>query len=348
VLTAFNARSWKFLLGLILLLSLSNVTATTLNIFAWGSEVPDSLIQKFERQTGIKINFSTYDSNEAMLAKLDFSNDYDVIIPSSNAVARLIEMQRLAKLDKAQLPNFKNINPIFLHQSYDPKSEYAIPFLWGGTGLFTSLPTLKSRTSVSWNVLWSINYRNKLLILDDPREVFAMVLISMGYSANDSELTHLKQAYVKLKKLGPNIKLFSSNTVKNVIVDGDAKLGMAWSGDIQAVNRDGTDIKLFYPEQGFAIGIDCFSILKSAPHKKAAHKFLNFMMEPDHAKRASLFSGFPTANLAAFKLMPPEIRNSKTIYPSDDILKKGQVLSFIGNKPLKTMLEYWQKFKLSL
>lgn len=318
-----------------------------LNIFAWGGEIPQNLIDEFERTEKIKVNFSSFESNETLLAKLDSSNDYDVILPSSNIVDRLRKEGKLQILPKSKIPHLTNINPVFSGRNYDPESNYSVPFIWGATGLFinhnSSLPTPKK-----WNDLWQDEYKGKLLLLDDPREVFSIALISLGYSINDRSPLHIKQAYEKLKLLLPNIKLFSTNTVKSVVLDEDAKVGMIWNGDFFKVSQELTGIDFIYPKEGFLIWVDCFAVLKQASHKNSAYKFINFMLKSESGSKASVSSGFATANQSAYQQLPTKLKHSPLIYPSKEVAKRGETLTYIGNKANTNIIKYWQKLKLLL
>ncbi len=317
------------------------------NVYTWSGVIPAATIQQFEKETGIKVNFSTYDSNEVMYAKLRASNNagYDVIEPSSYYIDRMRRQNMLEKLDKTKLSNFKNINPEFLNQTYDPQSNYSIPFIWGITGIFLNKDYITPNGISRWSDLWNKKYLNQLMLLDDSREVFSMALRVLGYSVNDNDPEHIKQAYIKLKELLPNIKMFSS-AVLSILIDEDATVGMAWNGDSYKANKENTQIKFIYPKDGFVIWVDNFSIPKNAPHRDNAYKFLNFMLRADVAKAIVLDNNFPTANLAAQKLLPNDIRNNPTIYPSRDVLRRGEFQTDVGDNALALYEKYWEQLKI--
>lgn len=335
----------KKLLWLCCLLPLSCFAQKTLNLYVWGGEIPLSLIKKFEDETHIEVNFSTFDSNEALYAKLKTNNDYDVVLPSSYLVGKLIKNDFLKPIDKSKLPNIKNISPAFLGMNFDRTNSYAIPFTWGATGIFHN--KLYSGRPQHWQELWQVKFKDRLLMIDDAREVFAIALLSLGYSPNDTEPKHLKEAYEKLIKIQPNIKLLSSNTIQGLIVDEEATLGFAWNGDIFKVLGENKNIDFFLPEEGFAMWIDCLAILKNAPHPVEAHQFINFMLDGKNAAKAIISESMSSPNLAAKQYLPKKILESKIMYPDPDTIRKGTVLADLGPKATKIMLEYWQKFKLS-
>ncbi len=319
-----------------------------LNIYAWSGVIPDFIIQRFEKETGIKVNFSTYDSNEAMYAKLRAAKNagYDLIEPSTYYIDRMRRQGMLEKLDKSKLPNFKNLNPEFLNQSYDPQSDYSIPFIWGVTGIFVNTTYVKKDSIHKWIDLWDKKYEDQLMFLNDSREVFSVALRVLGFSGNDSNPDHIEKAYLKLKDLMPNVKLFNSDAVISIFIDEDAYVGMAWNGDLFKAKKENPALDFIYPEDGFVIWVDNLAMPKDPPHKENALKFLNFILRADIDRDVALDNNYPTANLAAQKLLPKEVRESPIVYPSEEILKRGEFQSDIGDNALAIYEKYWEKLKM--
>ncbi len=319
------------------------------NVYAWTGEISDTLVKQFEKETGIKVNFSTYQSNEIMFAKIRASSSasYDVIMPSSYFVDRMRKLNMLAELDMSKLPNWKNLNPEFLHPLYDPESKYSAPFIWGVTGIFVNSRYVDMKKIHRWDDLWNPRYANQLLMLDDTRELFSMALITLGYSSNDTNPEHIKQAFEKLKLLMKNVKVFSSETVISIIVDEDAMLGMSWNGDAYKASRENKTIQFIYPDDGFAIWVDNFAIPKGARHIDEAHAFINFMLRAESGKETAMLMNYPIANLAGQKLLPPEIRQNTVIYPPKSVLKRGQFQQDLGEETMNLYEKYWEELKMS-
>ncbi|HSW93322.1 MAG TPA: spermidine/putrescine ABC transporter substrate-binding protein [Gammaproteobacteria bacterium] len=321
-----------------------------LNLYTWSGVIPESIIQQFEKETGIKVNFSTYDSNETMYAKLKATTDggsgYDVIEPSSYYIDRMGRQGMLEKLDKSKLSHFKNEDPAFLNQSYDPHNRFSVPFIWGVTGIFQDTNEFSQNRVTGWADLWDKKYDNQLMLLDDSREVFAMALLALGYSINDANPEHIKQAYLKLKELSQNVKVFKSDGVITILIDEDVGMGMAWNGDVYKAKKENPLLDFIFPKEGFVIWVDSFAIPLNAPHRENAHRFLNFMMRADIAKMASLANDYPTTNLAAKKLLPKEIRDNPIIYPSHAVLQRGQYQTDIPDEALELYERYWEKLKM--
>jgi len=319
-----------------------------INVYTWSQEIPSFVIQQFEKETGIKVNYSSFDSNEVMYNKLRATKNagYDLVEPSSYYVDRMRHQGMLEKLDRTKLNNFKNLDPVFLNQEYDPQSEFSVPFIWGITGIFLNKDYFAASGIDSWNNLVDKKYLNQLMFLDDSREVFSMALIMLGYSINDTNPEHIRQAYKKLKSLMPNVKLFNSDAIISFLIDEDATVGMAWNGDLFKAKLENSKLHFVYPKDGFEIWVDNFAILKNAPHKENAYKFLDFLMRAEIAKAVSMNINYATANLAAKNMMPAEIRNNPALYPSADVLRHGEFEKDIGDQTYMLFEKYWEQLKI--
>jgi spermidine/putrescine transport system substrate-binding protein len=318
------------------------------NVYTWSEEIPHFIIVQFEKETGIKVNCSTFDSNEIMYAKLRAAKNpgYDLIEPSSYYIDRMRHQGMLAKLTREKLPNYHNIDPDFLDKPYDPRSDYSVPFIWGITGIFVNKDYFNSGTLQGWNSLGDKKYLNQLMLLDDAREVFSVALLMLGYSINDNNPEHIKQAYLKLKTLMPNVKLFNSDAIISILIDEDATVGMSWNGDLVKAGVENNKLSFVYPKDGFEIWVDNFAVLKDAPHPDNAYKFLNFLMRPEIAKAVSMSINYSTANLAARKLMPIEVRNNPALYPPREVLAHGEFETDIGDTAFSLFEKYWEQLKI--
>lgn len=317
------------------------------NVFTWAEEIPHAVIEQFERETGIKVRYSTFDTNEAMFSKLRATKNsgYDLIEPSSYYIDRMRKQNLLEKLDKSKLSNYKHLDPFFLNQAYDPHSEYSIPFIWGITGIFINKNYFPG-TIADWDQLADKKYLNQLMLLDDSREVFSMAMHMLSYSINDNNPDHIRKAYLKIKELMPNIRLFNSDAVISILIDEDASVGMSWNGDLFKAYQENPNLTFVFPKDGFEIWVDNFAILKNAPHRENAYLFLNFLMRPDIAKAVSLNINYSTANLTARNLMPSYIRNNPVLYPSAEVLQHGEFQTDLGEKAMALYEKYWEQLKI--
>jgi spermidine/putrescine transport system substrate-binding protein len=340
----------RFILACVLLIFsfATRADENILNIYAWFEVIPDTVIQQFEKETGIKVNFSTYESNEVLYAKLRTQKHayYDIIEPTCDYTDRMHRQGMLTALDKSKLPNMKNLNPWLLNKAYDPHNQYSIPLMWGVTGIFYNKTAYSSDKITRWSDLWDTQFHNQLLLLDDPRDVFGMALISLGYSVNDENPAHIQQAYLQLKKLLPNIKTFN-NTIAATAIDEDASVGISWNGDLLKARQENANLGFIYPKDGFLVWVDTLAIPANAPHLANAYKFLNFIMRPDIAKTITLYTQYATANKTAQKLLPDNIKNDPTVYPSEKTLRAAQFQTGLSNEATTLYEKYWELLKTS-
>lgn len=321
----------------------------TLNIYVWYGEIPQSVIEKFEKETGIHVNYADYGANSVLYAKLeaDPKAGYDIVEPSSYFLSRMRDVGMLQPIDKAKLPNFKYIDKTFQNPSYDPHDAYSIPWMWGVTGIFVNKQFFNPDEITSWKDFWNKKYYNKIMLLNSAREVFSVGLITLGLSPNSNNPADIKAAYNNLLNLMPNIKLFNSDAIPSIFIDADATIGMAWNGDIYRAEQENPNLRFIFPKDGFVIWVDCLAIPKNAPHLANAYKFLNFLMEPENSSKVTLRYGYATANSEAKKYLPKAMQDSSTIFPSDATLSRGKFQANIDDKALETYAKYWELLKLN-
>lgn len=338
-----------YMLLCLIMLVCANVYAkeNILNIYAWSEEIPDQVIEQFEKETGIHVNYATFDNTEIMYTKLRTNpKGYDLAEPSTYYIERMYKQNMLEKLKKSKLSNYHNIDPFFLNRAYDPHSTYSIPLTWGTTGIFYNKDYFNETDVTRWADLYQAKFSNKLLLLDEIHSVFSSSLSMLGYSINDKNPEHLHAAYLRLRQLRPNIRLFNSDAVISILIDEDATIGMAWSGDVYTAQKENPKLAYAYPTDGFEIWVDHFVLLKSAPHRENAYRFLNFLLRPDIAKAISLNTNYSTANLTAKNMMPEAVRNNPILYPSYDILRRGEFQSDNGEAASALLEKYWEWLKM--
>lgn len=317
------------------------------NVYNWSNYISADVLKAFTRETGIKVNYATYDSNETMYAKLKANpnSGYDIVVPSTYFLDRMRKQEMLQPLDKTKLSNFKYLNPALLNKAYDPDNRYSVPYFWSATGIAVNVRYHSAAKIQNWADFWKPEYRNQLILLDDMHEVFSIALMVLGYSPNDTNADHIRQAYLKLKQLMPNIRLFNVDGVKSLFIDEDLVLGMGWNGDIYQAAQENSAIQFVYPKDGFIISIDSMAIPIGATHLSNAYRFINFILRPDIAKKISLATGFASPNAAAVKLMPKAILANPMIYPSKMLLKRSRVQADAGDAEI-IYQKYWELLKV--
>ena len=315
-------------------------------VFNWTEYIDPGVLKQFEKETGIKVRYSTYDSNEAMFAKLKLVQKagYDVAFPSTYYVERMRKQGLIQPLNKAKLPNLKNLNPKLMNQAYDPGNAYSIPYMWGSSAIGINRKVVDPKTITSWNDLWNPKYKGKVLLMDDVREVFAMALRSLGYSGNTTNKDEIKKAYDKLLKLKPSVKVFNSDSPSQPFLNNEVIIGQIWGGAVYLANQENPDIVMVYPREGAIFWADNMVIPKSARSVDNAHRFIDFMCRPDVAKKNCEFIGYATANLKAQQTLDAKTKNHKAVYPDDADLKKGEFQADVGDA-IVTYEKYWEMLK---
>lgn len=327
----------------------TSTDAITLNLYNWSEYMPQEILDGFKNETGISVHYTTFDSNEAMYAKLkslDDSSQYDIAIPSTYYVEKMAKEGLLQALDRSKLSHFSNLDTSFTNTKADPENKYSIPYMWGSTGLAINGDVIDPASVNSWNDLWRPDYKNQVMLMDDMREVFGMALLTLGYSGNSSNPEEIKAAYEKLITIMPNVKTFHSDATRIPYSEGETNIGMMWNGEAVMANNEGlTSLVYKYPTEGALLWMDNFVIPKNAKQVDAAHQFIDYLLRPENAKIVSEESGYASPNLAARELMAENVRNNATIYPAKDILAKAEFQEDVGDDALQVYQQYWDRLK---
>ncbi|PPI86831.1 spermidine/putrescine ABC transporter substrate-binding protein PotD [Candidatus Pantoea edessiphila] len=326
----------QFFIGILLMLFTTVQAQSPNNVlyfYNWTEYVPSGLLEQFTKETGIKVIYSTYESNEIMYSKLKTwkNGSYDLVVPSSYFVAKMRKEKMLQKIDKIALTNFKNLDPNLLNKPFDPNNNYSIPYIWGATVIGVNSDEINPKSITSWADLWKPQYKKSLLLIDDAREVFQIALRKLGYSGNTRDLKQIKTAYEELKKLMPNIVAFNSDNPGNPYMQGDVLLGMVWNGSAYVARQSGAPLETIWPKEGGIFWMDNLSIPIHAKNIKGALKLINFLLRPEIAAKVSISIGYPTANKEAKKFLPKKITNNTLLYPPNDILQKGEWQNDVGD-----------------
>ncbi len=316
-----------------------------LNIFIWSSYLPDEVIAKFTERTGIKVQYDTYDSNEALEAKLQSGvADYDLVVPSDYMVRRLIKQGLLQEIDHARIANLKNFDPRFLNKDFDPGNKYSLPYFWGTTGLGYNKEAV-SAPADSWGLVFDEKYKGRILMLDDMRECFAVALKYLGKSLNERDPAVLQQAAELLKKQKPLVKTYNSGDFANILASGDVDLAHGYNGQIAEVVKN-SDGKLGYvvPKEGGTFWMDNVCIPAKARNADNAYLFLDFILEPEIGGEIVNGVSYASANAAARPFINPEILDDQAIYPGDDVISRCEFIEDIGDANM-VLDKYWTEIK---
>ena len=315
-------------------------------VFNWSQYIDPAVLELFQKETGIEVKYSTFESNEAMFAKLKIlkKNGYDVAFPSTYFVERMSRLGMLKPLDRTKLPNMKNLNQGLLDKPYDPDNAYSVPYLWGSSAIGVNAKVVDPAAVTSWDDLWNPDYKGKVLLMDDVRDVFAMSLRSLGYSGNETDPARLKEAYEKLLKLIPSVKVFNSDSPKQPFLNNEVVIGQIWGGEVYQANEENPDIKYIYPKEGATFWADNMVIPASTRNIDNAHAFIDFMCRPDIAKMNCEYVGYATANAKAQEMLDKKTRTHKAVYPDKADLDRGEFQTDVGDA-IMVYEKYWEMLK---
>lgn len=318
----------------------------TLNLFIWTEYIPDSVIQGFEKETGIKVQMQTYSNNEEMLAKVKGSSagTYDIVCPSDYMVENMISQDLLLNLDQTKLTNYKNLDAAYLNKSFDPENKHSIPYL-GGAGVIVYNKSLVPAGAdfTTYGELFKSDYDNSLVVLDDFRAIIGITSLSMGYDMNETDETKLKEINEKLLTLKPNIKSLDSDSPKTLMITEETKAGLFWSGEAAIALDENENLAVAYPKEGMYLFLDNLCITKDAKNAENAYKFLDYVLKAETNKEIVTEFPYLNPNTAGTALMGEDYRNNPAINIPAEEISKGKYVQNIG-KTVDTYSEMWAEF----
>ncbi|MGL4225611.1 polyamine ABC transporter substrate-binding protein [Vibrio misgurnus] len=317
-----------------------------LNVYAWGGYLPEQSLTAFQQQEGVTINYSTFENNESMYTKLKLlkGTGYDVVFASAYFIEKMAREGLLAKIDHAQIPHMQDTLPALLGLAHDPDNTYSLPYIWGITGLYYNSAMLPNGIT-RWADLWDKQYQQQVMLIDDMRDVFGMALKLNGFSVNSRNEAEIEQAYQSLLALRNNILLYNSDAPHVPYVSGEATLGMQWNGNAYQGQVEMPELKFVMPEEGAVLWMDNFTIPAGSKNIPLAHKFINFMYQPENQAEIVKSLGYASATKAGRALLPPELRDNPTIFPSDAEMQKGEFTNDVGPETLAIYEKYWQRLR---
>ena len=310
----------------------------TLNVYNWGQYIADGsddsmeVIAEFEkRYPNIKVNYSTYDSNEIMYSKLANGGiTVDVIIPSDYMIARLIEEDMLLPLDFDNIPNYRYIDESFRNTAYDPENRYSVPYTWGTVGILYNTKYVDEADVTGWELLWNEDYAGKILMFGNSRDAFGVAQYLLGYDVNTTDKTELVAAAEKLKQQKPVLQQYVMDEIFATMQNEEAWIAPYYAGDCLTMMDENENRAFYLPEdQGFNLVIDAMCIPTCAKEKEAAETFINFLCDPEIAGANMDWICYSTPISAAKDYMDPETVASPVSYPSDEILANGSSYAYL-------------------
>lgn len=320
-----------------------------LTIYNWGEYIDHDLLKEFEKETGIHVIYETFDTNEAMMTKIEQGGTaYDIAVPSEYMIEKMLENDLLVPIDHSKLPNLKNIDPYFMDLPFDPKNKYSIPYFWGTLGIVFNPKYVGDLDFQSWEDVWDASLQRKVFLVDSAREVIGMGLNSLGYSLNSLDDNELQQATAKLETLAPNVKAIIGDEITPLMVNNEATVALTWSGQAADMLSENEELDYAVPQEGSNLWFDNIVIPKTSKNVEGAHAFIDFMLRAESAAQNADFVGYSTPNKAALALMDPEVVNDERFYPDEEQRDTLEVYRNLGLDYLGIYNELFLKFKMSI
>ena len=320
----------------------------SINVYNWGEYISDgaeegtiNVNKEFEELTGIKVNYSTYASNEELYAKLKSGGaSYDIIIPSDYMIGRMVKEDMLEPLNFENIPNFQHINEQFVNPAYDPDNAYSVPYTWGTVGIIYNT-TMVDGDVDSWDILWDARYMGDILMFANSRDAFAIAQKRLGYSFNSGNADELEKGAESLKEQKPLVQAYVMDEIFDKMQAGEAALAPYYAGDAITMIADNPDLAFAFPKEGTNRFVDAICIPKGSQQKEAAEMYINFLCEPEVGLANCEYIGYSTPNDGAMELLDDEVKNNPIAYPSDEILENTETFLSLPDDANRLMDKLW-------
>lgn len=333
------------------------------NVYNWSDYIDVRVLDEFTRETGVKVVYDTYDSNESLETKLlAGKTDYDVVAPSATFLQRQIQAGVYQKLDRARLTNYNGLWPEVMQRlaAYDPGNQYAVNYMWFTTGIAYNVQKAEQRMAGkpldSWATVFTPDNLRRfadcgVYMLDSPEDLFTAALKFLNLNPDSKKTDDIRKAADALARVKPSVKKFHSSEYINALANGDICLAVAWAGDsFQARNRaresgNGVDVAYVIPREGALMSMDNLAIPKDAPHPEEAYRFMDFLLRPEVAARNTAITSFANGVLASKPFIDKNILDNRSIYPNDDVMKRLYTVSANDIATQRVITREWTRVK---
>lgn len=307
----------------LLLLPVAVRGAGELNLFGWSEYVPQPVLEGFTRETGIKVNFETYSSNEEMLAKLVAGGGrYDLVQPSDYTAEAMIRRKLLQALDRSKLTGLGNLAPEFSGRAHDPEGRYTVPYMSGSVGIVVNTEKVKVPVR-GYRDVFQAAFRDRIVVVNDSRELVSWALYALGLPVNTVDAASLARARPLLAEWIKLVKVFDSDSPKTALLNGDVDLGVVWSGEAALLWRENRKFQYILPAEGAHQFVDVLAIPAGARNVTEAHRFIDYILRPEVSRQISAAFPYTNPNLGARRLLTPDELANPASYP-----KAGKLESF--------------------
>ncbi|MBN2452468.1 MAG: spermidine/putrescine ABC transporter substrate-binding protein [Lentisphaeria bacterium] len=330
--------------ALCLLAGCGRKTGKTLHVYTWADYIKPELVERFEKENACRVVIDTFDSNEAMYAKIKAgATGYDVIFPSSYMARMLHDQDMIQALDQSKLPNIANVDADYLRIAMDPRMTYSVPYMISYAGLATIEGKVKD-FDATWAMLDRKDLAGRMTMLNDMRETIGAALKFLGYSLNTVDEKQLQEARDVVIRWKKNLAKFEAEQYKTGLASGEFLVVHGYSGDILQVAEEAEGVRFVQPREGFSVACDDMVIPVGAPQPDLAHAFINFLHDPQVAAENTEFIMYACPNSPSYALLPEELRNDPVLFPSPEVRVKGEVIEDLGAKN-DLYIRIWDEIK---
>lgn len=316
----------------------------TLNLYTWEGMFSEDIISSFEKDTGIKVNYVNFDTDETMYSKLEAADggDYDLVIADDYIIENVISSDLAQKIDKDKIKNYSNINPAYQGQFFDPNDEYTVPF---GSGIQTIVydPERVDLEISGYSDLWDESLEGKIGVIANPRVINGMALKTIGESYNTNDVDTIKKAGEKLNELAPNVRLIKDEYIQDDLLSGEISAAIMYTSQATMAKIANPNLKVIFPSEGIGFGVMGMFIPKKAPNPDAAHKFIDYVFEAERGAKCFEFMGFYCTNLAAEEYISDEYKDF--IILPEEFMENMEMIENIASEAEEAHMEVWTQFK---
>ncbi len=319
----------------------------TIKVYNAGEYIEDSLIEKFEEENNCTVVYETFDSNESMYTKVMSGEKYDIIIPSDYMIERLAKEELLQEIDKSRVPNLNNVMPNLLDRPFDPQNKYSIPYFWGNVGiLYDKTVVEENDLQAGWEILRNPKYKDKIYMYNSERDSFMIALKALGYSLNTDKKSELDKAYewlIEQKRLVNPV--YVGDEVIDSMIAGSRAMAIVYSGDAAYIMSENEDLEFFTPDEGTNIWIDGMVIPESSANTELAHKWIDFMLDPDNAAQNSESVGYSSPVESAYEEISKNVYEGNSAYVPRQDNENDEYFRYQKPETKKYSAELWTKVK---
>ena len=335
----------------------SSESSDELYVYNWGEYIDEDVITQFEDETGIRVVYDLFETNEEMYPIIEAGAvTYDVVCPSDYMIQKMVENDLLAEINFDNVPNVDQIDPAYMEMSkaFDPENKYSVPYCWGTVGILYNTKMLEElgvEPPKKWADLWDERLSGEILMQDSVRDAFMVALKKDGFSMNSESEDELQQAKQDLIDQKPLVQAYVIDQVRDKMIGGEAAVGVIYSGEMLYIQEEvanlGLDYTLEYvlPEEGTNLWLDSWVIPKNAKNKENAEKWFDFLCRPEIAKANFEYITYPTPNKGAFELLDEEMQNNKAVFPDIDSLENSEVYMYLGDEVDAVYNDLWKEVK---